>query len=272
MTSSGSSLTFSAAPCTTARACAPSSFWKAARFAAPGATTPSRRPSRPRPVAAERPTVGRQPSRRSWRSSPAMPAITPSPEAASRSPAASRPRNTCSAPRSSPPRRRRTSTPALTPAARPDWPRLDALRPALAPCGALDWPRLDALRPDVDVFLYDYKATDPARHRALTGIEPDLPFANLARLLEAGASVRLRCPLVPGMNDDAEHLGAIAELGRRWPKLAIELMPYHEAGEAKYGDLGRPRPELSTHVPGPAEIAAWLDSLHGAGAPQAALG
>jgi pyruvate formate lyase activating enzyme len=150
--------------------------------------------------------------------------------------------------------------------------KAEDIHTCLDTCGALDWPRLDALRPSVDVFLYDYKATDPARHRALTGIEPDLPSANLARLLEAGASVRLRCPLVPGVNDDAKHLTAIGALGRRWPRLAIELMPYNEAGEGKYDDLGRPRPELATHVPVSAEIAAWLDSVHGAGAPQADLG
>jgi pyruvate formate lyase activating enzyme len=150
--------------------------------------------------------------------------------------------------------------------------KADRIHTCLDTCGALDWPRLDALRPSVDVFLYDYKATDSARHRALTGIEPDLPFANLARLQEVGATVRLRCPLVPGVNDDLEHLAAIAELGRRFPRLAIDLMPFHEVGVGKYDDLGRPRPRLSTHVPSPAETAAWLDLLHNGGAPQASLG
>jgi pyruvate formate lyase activating enzyme len=150
--------------------------------------------------------------------------------------------------------------------------KAEGIHTCLDTCGELDWPRLDALRSSVDLFLYDYKATDPARHRALTGVAPDRVFANLARLLEAGAPVCLRCPLVPGVNDDPGHVAAIAELGRRWPRLAIDIMPYHDVGGGKYDDLGRPRPDLGSHPPAPAEIAAWLDSLHGAGAVQAALG
>lgn len=150
--------------------------------------------------------------------------------------------------------------------------RSGGIHTCLDTCGALDWPRLDALRASVDVFLYDYKATDPKRHRALTGIGPDLPFANLTRLLEAGASVRLRCPVVPGVNDDSEHLTAIAQFGRDWPQLAIDLMPFHDDGLGKYDDLRRPRPALCTHVPTPAESDGWLESLHRVGATQAALG
>jgi pyruvate formate lyase activating enzyme len=149
--------------------------------------------------------------------------------------------------------------------------KAEGIHTCLDTCGALEWPRLDALRPDVDVFLYDYKATGPDRHRMLTGIAPDLPLANLSRLLKAGASVRLRCPLIPGVNDDREHLSAIAALGQRWPGLAIELMPYHEAALGKYDDLGRPRPALGTHVPVSAEIATWLGALHCGGALRAAL-
>ena len=150
--------------------------------------------------------------------------------------------------------------------------KAEGIHTCLDTCGALDWPRLDALRASVDVFLFDFKATDPARHLALTGIAPDLPLANLSLLLAAGASVRLRCPLIPGVNDDFGHLAAIAALARGFPQLAIDVMPYHDTGMGKYDDLGRPRPALGTHVPDPAETAAWLDSLRRNGALQAALG
>jgi len=74
------------------------------------------------------------------------------------------------------------------------------------------------------------------------------------------------------VNDDFGHLAAIAALARGFPQLAIDVMPYHDTGMGKYDDLGRPRPALGTHVPDPAETAAWLDSLHRNGALQAALG
>ncbi|MEX1117136.1 MAG: radical SAM protein [Akkermansiaceae bacterium] len=150
--------------------------------------------------------------------------------------------------------------------------KAEKIHTCLDTCGALDWPRLDALRPFVDVFLYDYKATDAARHSALTGIPHELPHANLQRLLATGANVRLRCPLVPGVNDDAEHLAAIAALGRKNPALTIDVMPYHDVGAGKYDDLARQRPSLDSHVPTPVEISGWLKTLHDAGAATAAVG
>lgn len=153
-----------------------------------------------------------------------------------------------------------------------DAAKAEGIHTCLDTCGAIDWPRLDALRAKVDVYLYDYKATDPELHRELTGIASALPHANLRRLLATGATVRLRCPLLPGVNDDAEHLAAIAALGRCYPTLAIDLMAYHDIGAGKYDDLGRVRPALDTHVPTPSEIEVWRETLHAAGAPQAALG
>lgn len=150
--------------------------------------------------------------------------------------------------------------------------KAEGIHTCLDTCGALDWPRLDALRPDVDVFLYDYKTTDPGRHRELTGIAAALPHENLERLLKAGATVRLRCPLLPGVNDDSAHLAAIAALGRRYPALGMDLMAYHDIGAGKYDDLGRARPALETHVPSAAECEAWLGALRAAGATQAELG
>ena len=127
-------------------------------------------------------------------------------------------------------------------------------------CGAIDWPRLDALRSVVDLFLYDFKASGSGRHRDLTGIAPDLPHANLHRLLEAGAAVLLRCPIVPGINDQEEHLEAIAELGRAFPTLTVDLLPYHAVGSAKYEDLGRAAPDIPPTAADLAPILARFDT------------
>jgi pyruvate formate lyase activating enzyme len=138
-------------------------------------------------------------------------------------------------------------------------------------CGLVSWSRLDVLRRFVDVFLFDYKATDPERHLALTGVAPGLPHGNLIHLLECGENVRLRCPLIPRVNDTEAHLAAIAGFGRRHPRLPIDVLPYHETGASKYSDLGRDGPDLGSHVPMPDETAAWLAAIHANGAPQAVL-
>ena len=120
--------------------------------------------------------------------------------------------------------------------------------------------------PLVDLFLFDYKATEPALHKQLTGSGNDQILQNLAFLYENGASIILRCPLIPGVNDDTIHLDAIAELHKEYPRLAgIELMPYHNLGVAKSGHIGESAP-LPTVTAATVEMQeAWLTRLRQAG-------
>jgi pyruvate formate lyase activating enzyme len=126
--------------------------------------------------------------------------------------------------------------------------RAEGIHTCLDTCGAFSADRLTVLRPLVDTWLFDYKATGFAHHRELTGVDNTRILANLRALLESGADVRLRCPLVPGVNDTPEHRGAIHALATEFPHLAVDELTYHTWGEAKYDDLGRPRPQIAcTH-------------------------
>ncbi len=92
------------------------------------------------------------------------------------------------------------------------------------------------------IFLFDLKLMDAERHRAATGV-PNAPILrNLRSLAAAGADIRLRLPLVPGINDlpgadgvpgDIDALADFIsrELGTRYP---IHLLPYHDAARGKY--------------------------------------
>lgn len=118
--------------------------------------------------------------------------------------------------------------------------RARGLRTAVDTCGHAPWEVVDRIRPLVDLFLYDVKAVDEARHREFTGVSNALILANLRRLAELGHEVVLRVPLVPGANDDEasiDALGALAtSLARRYP---VTLLPYHEIGIDKYRRLGK---------------------------------
>lgn len=92
---------------------------------------------------------------------------------------------------------------------------------------------LAGLVADVDVVLFDYKATGAAKHRELTGMGPEVILRNLDFLCERGTAVILRCPMVPGLNDGPEHFTAIAELSRRESIRAVEILPYHHWGRGK---------------------------------------
>ncbi len=110
----------------------------------------------------------------------------------------------------------------------------------LETCGLVEPDRLTALISLVDLFLFDYKATDPDLHRHLMGVSNERILANLDMLLSRGVPVILRCPLVPGVNDQPEHLRAIADLAKRHSAIrGVEIMAYHSMGRDKAQQVGQ---------------------------------
>ncbi len=90
-----------------------------------------------------------------------------------------------------------------------------------------------------DIFLFDYKATNPEMHFKLTGVEIKPVLDNLDFLYRNNASIILRCPLIPGVNDTEEHLNGIKNLLTKYPKIhSAELMPYHDMGRDKAAQVG----------------------------------
>jgi pyruvate formate lyase activating enzyme len=114
------------------------------------------------------------------------------------------------------------------------------IRCALDTSGYAPWAVLQSVLPYVDLFLYDMKAVDDTLHREFTGVSNRLILENLRRLVECGAQVRLRAPLIPGLNDGPQAIAALGELAAGLPGLAgLELLPYHAAGAEKYRRMGR---------------------------------
>ena len=134
-------------------------------------------------------------------------------------------------------------------------------------CGHCSYEDLDRIRPAVDLFLYDYKATNDERHRELTGVSNALVIENLRKLHDDGSAIVLRCPIIPGTNDCDEHFEGIAALAGELPHLSgVELMPYNPLGESKvdrmgFDAAGRPRPD----TPEQEAIAGWISRLAGLG-------
>ncbi|MEZ0395426.1 MAG: glycyl-radical enzyme activating protein [Anaerolineales bacterium] len=117
--------------------------------------------------------------------------------------------------------------------------RTGGLHTALDTCGYAPWPVLDAIHPLVDLFLYDLKLMDAARHRAWTGVSNEDILSNLRRLSELGPKILVRLPLVPGVNDDGDNLRATGKFLASLPHVPpVELLAYHNIAEAKYAGLG----------------------------------
>ncbi len=151
--------------------------------------------------------------------------------------------------------------------------KAEDLHTCLDTCGWTNQRTYELILPYVDLFLFDYKATDPKTHKRLTGVSNELILSNLDFLVQQGARIRLRCPLIPGINDLQEHLEGIAQLSSRYPELdGIDLMAYQNVGNAKYERYGLENPLPGLITTEETTRQGWLESLHKLGCEFAGLG
>ena len=92
-----------------------------------------------------------------------------------------------------------------------------------------------------DLFLFDLKLMDSKKHREWTGAGNRQILKNLRVLAAYGADIRIRIPLIKGVNDDVENIEATAAFlaGLPGPARAVDLLPYHNVAEGKFAKLGR---------------------------------
>jgi pyruvate formate lyase activating enzyme len=115
----------------------------------------------------------------------------------------------------------------------------------------------------VDLFLYDIKETDTARHIEYTGVSNEIILQNLRLLHASGACFLLRLPIIPGYNDRDDHFAKIVELARSMPGMVgVEIMPYHHLAQSKIDrfDLLHEGREQSS-VPNAQMVRAWIDQF-----------
>jgi pyruvate formate lyase activating enzyme len=99
---------------------------------------------------------------------------------------------------------------------------------------------IDSIRDKVDLFLYDVKTMDDAKHKRYTGVSNKLILRNLERLAKHGSNIVISLPMVPGINDNKENIRRTGEYISSFPSVErVSLLPYHKAGIDKYKNLGR---------------------------------
>ncbi len=141
--------------------------------------------------------------------------------------------------------------------------KAEGLHTCLDTCGHAPWAVLERVMGLVDLFLYDCKATNAARHEELTGATNELILANLRRLHAGGARIRLRCPVIPGLNDTPEHLEGIARLAKELGDVdGVQLLPYHAFATAKRERFGLSAVELPpTSGNAARKVEDWREEL-----------
>jgi pyruvate formate lyase activating enzyme len=93
------------------------------------------------------------------------------------------------------------------------------------------------------LFLYDIKHIDAEEHKKYTGVTNELIISNLDMLLDHGAEVILRIPVIPGVTTGAgyiDKLRVFIERRKSENLREINLLPYHKTGSSKYTRFGLP--------------------------------
>jgi pyruvate formate lyase activating enzyme len=117
------------------------------------------------------------------------------------------------------------------------------------------------LSENIDLFLYDLKAMDDARHVRLTGVSNRLILQNLQALAERGADIVVRIPLVSGKNDGSEEIEAMQRFLSNLGLKRVDLLPYHEIGLDKHQKLGGRAPAEPMATPAPEHLQRIADGF-----------
>ena len=139
--------------------------------------------------------------------------------------------------------------------------KAEGIHTCIETSGFGDKKKLLSLAKHTDLFLFDYKITNPADHVKFIGTGGEVILKNLAALHETGAKIVLRCPIIPAINDTDEHFAAIAELMRKYPNvLCAELMPYHNLGKSKAQSIGVEY-TVDAMIPSEKDKKAWREKI-----------
>ncbi|WP_070040485.1 glycyl-radical enzyme activating protein [Robinsoniella peoriensis] len=121
---------------------------------------------------------------------------------------------------------------------------------------------LESIVEFVDLFLFDYKLSDPENMKKYTGGNLTRILENLKILCTMGKNIILRCPIIPGINDTEEHFRKIASLAVKLPLRGVELMPYHSFGNGKWRQVGKTCLLEDLDTVGKEQASEWNERLN----------
>lgn len=100
---------------------------------------------------------------------------------------------------------------------------------------------VEAVLPHTDLFLYDLKHMDSDEHERMVGVKNGRILENARLIARLGGKMQVRIPVMTGFNDTSENIKATAEFCAEIKSAVtiVQLLPFHNLGEAKYGRIGR---------------------------------
>lgn len=121
--------------------------------------------------------------------------------------------------------------------------KMEGINTAIETCGYVKTENLLKIAEFVDLFLFDIKQMNSDKHFELTGVRNELILTNLKTLLERRHSVKVRMPMLKGINDSEDEIRQVIEFLMPYKDnknfKGIDLLPYHKLGVNKYSQLGK---------------------------------
>lgn len=108
-----------------------------------------------------------------------------------------------------------------------------------------DWATIEDILPDTDLFITDIKHMDSAVHMQYTNVPNDRILSNIEHLADTGKPLIVRIPVIPGVNDTEENMGAAADFilhNLHNGLVELQLLEFMRLGEEKYRSLNLPYP------------------------------
>lgn len=122
----------------------------------------------------------------------------------------------------------------------------EGINTAIETCGYTKKETMLKIAEFVDLFLFDMKHIDPDRHFELTGVRNEMILENLTELLQRRKHVKIRMPMLKGINDSEAEIRGVIEFLMPYRDYknfeGIDLLPYHKLGVNKYEQLGMDYP------------------------------
>ena len=126
--------------------------------------------------------------------------------------------------------------------------KAEGVHTAIETAGNVPWKDLEMLMPVTDLVMMDLKHMDSAKHREAVGVPNERLLANARKLVATtDKPILFRIPVIPGVNDSPEEVGAIAAFVHAMNdlrasqsqagKISLELLPFHRLAGDKYRSL-----------------------------------
>jgi pyruvate formate lyase activating enzyme len=125
----------------------------------------------------------------------------------------------------------------------------EGIHTAIETSAIFHWEDLEYLLAFTDLVMMDIKHMDDNKHRAATGVSNQRILANARKLSQTNKPILFHTPVIPGVNDSPEEIGAIAAFVRsllelrRWAypdqpaPISLVLLPFHRLAGDKYRSL-----------------------------------